>query len=232
MEEEASWPRDQRIGARWLLVVAPIGWLLALGYRREVATRLVDGTEPLTPGWSHWPTFLRDGATASTVILSHLGPFLVAFWILGVDRPASHWLAAGVFVGAVIALPPDIPLVLIAFATRPWMHFSAGAVVLLISLFGTVIGILPAAFMQVSLYGRFRAAFRIDRSLALIVRDRAAYWQAWRSALVATGRGLRRGPAGIFWSYLVIVYAFNGALSRVPDPLVRARFERSREFVS
>jgi len=45
--------------------------------------------------------------------------------------------------------------------------------------------------------------------------------------VIATAAALASGPAApwaIFWSYLVIVYAFNEALFRSNTPEVRRRF--------
>jgi hypothetical protein len=55
----------------WLLLCPPVGWLLALGYRKEVALRLVDGLEPVLPPWRfHWTTLL-DGCKAAAIIIMH-----------------------------------------------------------------------------------------------------------------------------------------------------------------
>ena len=56
----------------WFLLCPPVGWLMALGYRREVALNLVDGRTPVLPAWSglHLPA-LGYGLRALGVILSY-----------------------------------------------------------------------------------------------------------------------------------------------------------------
>ena len=91
--------------------------------------------------------------------------------------------------------------------------------------------VLPAAFLQVSLRGRYRDACRLGRALGFIARHPRLYLEAWSLSLAATALALASGPLapwGIFWSYLAIVHAFNEALARSGEPGVREVFRDSR----
>src|SRR3954463_2660493 len=83
MTREPGWGRKLLVVGALLLACPPLGWPLALGYRREVALRLVRGREPVLPGWDGaWRTYLADGLGAAGVILAHYLPFLGLFWML------------------------------------------------------------------------------------------------------------------------------------------------------
>src|SRR5215217_3138968 len=49
MTREPGWRRKLLVGGALLLACPPLGWPLALGYRQEVALRLVHGREPVLP---------------------------------------------------------------------------------------------------------------------------------------------------------------------------------------
>jgi len=104
MQDDPGWKRDRATGATWLLL-APVGWPLALGYRRRVAMCLVDGRLPLLPGWATWRDLLTDGLKASAIILLHLTPFFAMFWLLALaGLPTSerfqHRAEIGIFLPA------------------------------------------------------------------------------------------------------------------------------------
>src|SRR4051794_10377012 len=62
MPREPGGGRNLLVGGALLLACPPRGWPLALGYRREVALRLVRGREPVLPRWGGaWRTCLVDG---------------------------------------------------------------------------------------------------------------------------------------------------------------------------
>src|SRR4051794_30329724 len=65
MTREPGWWRKLLVGGALLLACPPLGWPLALGYRREVALRLVRGGEPTLPEWGGvWSTYLASGLGA------------------------------------------------------------------------------------------------------------------------------------------------------------------------
>ncbi|MVN88505.1 hypothetical protein GO986_17330 [Deinococcus sp. HMF7620] len=99
-------------GALALLTLLP-GWVLNLGYRWEVATRLYTGQSPAFPPlhWSH--SVMRQGLIVCQVIALSVSPGTAlallgaSAWRLGADLLALIcWLAAGVLVLAAVLLVP------------------------------------------------------------------------------------------------------------------------------
>ena len=230
-----SWAK-LRHGGWWLLLCPPLGWLLALGYRRAVALRLADGVEPALPSWQgqHLDT-LWQGGKAVAVILTYFAPFLTLYWVLAVPDAATLWehrQEAGWFLFLLPwLLPVTLPaLVLGSPRWHPWMTFTPAAVVILAALFVLTTFLLPAAFLQVSLHRRFRYALRLDRVIKLVVATPRLYVEAWLVSLLATAAAALSGPLmpwGIFWSYLVIGFTFNEALVFSGQPGVSERFANS-----
>lgn len=220
------------------MICPPLGWTLALGYRREVALRLVDGREPLMPPWRFSCETLLNGLKAAGVVAVYFTPFLVCYWVLAIDNfaPAlSHWPQIALFWILISCfLPLTMPGLLLAYpAWHSWISFSPMEVAALAIIFMITLFMVPAAFLQVSLHRRFRYALRLDNTLRLICSIPCAYLEAWAFALVATLLALLSGPLmpwAIVWSYLAIGFAFNNALSTSSAPLVRQRFQNSRIF--
>jgi hypothetical protein len=224
-------------GGLWLLLCPPVGWLMALGYRREVGLRLVEGVFPVLPAWRDLRlATLGHGAKALGVILAYFTPFLTLYWVLALDSlsgAVERWREIGLFF---LILPCFVPLtmpglLLVYPRWYPWMSFSASDVVVLATLFAATTFLLPGAFMQVSLYRRFRLALRIDRVVRLIASAPGAYVEAWAISLTATVGALLGGPLlpwSIPWSYLVIGFAFNNALALSTHPAVTERFAGSK----
>lgn len=205
----------------WVLLCPPIGWLMALGYRREVALNLVDGRTPVLPGWRglHLPA-LGYGLKALGVILAYFAPLLALYWALALTGPGeavSRWREIGLFFLCLpVFVPVTMPGLLVAYPRwHPWMDLSTGEVAVLAAVFVGTTFLLPAAFMQVSLHRRFRAALRVDRVIRLVAAAPALYLEAWAVSLAATALAGLTGPLlpwGVVWSYLVIGFAFNNAL--------------------
>src|SRR5262245_17020544 len=236
MFRDVRWRRKLFIGGLVLLLFPPIGWPIALGYRKEVAFRLIGGAAPALPEWKDsWGRFLKDGLAAAGVILVYYLPFLVLFWFLALDDvavAARHLREIAFFLIAVpllipIGLPLLPPLYWLLF---PWVRLSFSEMLLVGAVFWSTTFIMPAAFLQVSLTGRFMPAFRLSRIVRFIRETPRAYVEAWAASIVATALAFVSGPLapwGIFWSYLVIVHAFNQALSRWPAAEVVDRFRKS-----
>src|SRR5262245_52797434 len=86
MFQDVRWRRKLFIGGLALLLFPPIGWPVALGYRKEAAFRLIGGAVPALPEWKDsWGRFLKDGFAAAGVILVYYLPFLALFWFLALD---------------------------------------------------------------------------------------------------------------------------------------------------
>jgi len=233
MLRDPEWRRKVFVGGLWLLAFPPLGWPIALGYRKETLLGLVEGRTPLLPPWrGQWPNFLREGLKAAGVILIYFVPFLLAFVWMAIDDWSAvrdHVVELVVFgVAILLLLPICLPLVPpLYWYLFDWIELSGVEMVLVGLLFWGTTFVMPAAFLQVSLRGRFAAAFRIDRVAMFVGRNLATYLEAWAISVTATAAALASGPAapwGIFWSYLVIVYAFNEALFLSNTLEVRRRF--------
>jgi hypothetical protein len=237
MTREPGWRRKLLVGGAMLIACPPLGWPLALGYRREVALRLVQGREPVLPQWAGaWRRYLADGLGAAGVILTYYLPFLGLFWGLALDELAVALRHPGEIALFFLAVSLLIPLVLpllppLYWFLFPWVRLSRVEALVLGLVFSATTFVLPAAFLQVSLRGRYRDAFRLDRLLGFIARYPRLYLEAWSLSFVATALALATGPLapwGIFWSYLAIVHAFNEALARSGESGVREAFRGSR----
>jgi hypothetical protein len=223
-------------GGLWLLICPPLGWTLALGYRREVALRLVDGVEPVLPRWGWSWEALLNGFKAAGVVAVYFVPFLVCYWVFAIDNvavAAAHWRQIVLFWVLIFCfLPLTMPGFLFAFpAWNAWMSFSHIEMAVLVAVFCITLFVVPAAFLQVSLHRRFACALRMDHALRLICSIPRAYIEAWAIALTATMIALVSGPLmpwGIVWSYLVIGFGFNNALATSDAAAVRERFRASR----
>lgn len=232
VSREPSWKLRVAIGGLLILLLPPVGWVLALGHRSIVGQRIVDREHPLLPPWSGLiGSALRRGAASSGIILAYLSPFVIAYWMLGVS--SSDVLAAKsrellVFVTTVVAFPPlALPGMPVLYATRyDWVQFSAGELALLSFLFIGPIVLLPSAFLQVAQQRRFSAAFHLGRVVRLIAAAPALYLQAWISALAVSAVAVALVPLMpwlLFWSYLAISHLFLQVPGRVaqvaPAPL-------------
>jgi len=232
MTEEPGWLRKILIGGI-LLLFPPLGWPVALGYRKEVAFRLIAGRRPLMPEWRRlWPAFAKDGCAAVGVILVYFLPFLLVFWTLALDDAANAAAHATEILLFFAALPLLVPVFLpllpsMYFYLFPWIRMSVTEQFVVGFVFWGTTFLMPAAFLQVSLHGRFRAAFRFGDVFRLVRGIARPYLEAWALSIAATALALLSGPLapwGIFWSYLVIVHAFNAALACWDVPAVRGRF--------
>jgi len=236
MFRDVRWPRKLLIGGLALLLFPPIGWPVALGYRKEVAFRLVGGVEPALPEWTgSWGRFARDGFCAAGIILVYYLPFLCLFWLLALDDVAiagRHVPEIAFFLLAIpLLIPVSLPLLPpLYWSLFPWVHLTLAEMLVIGAVFWGTAFFMPAAFLQVSLTGRFLSAFRVARIVRFVRETPRAYLEAWVLSLLATALAFLLGPLapwGIFWSYLVIVHAFNDALIRWRVPEVAERFHGS-----
>lgn len=229
---EPGWKQRVGIGGLLMLMVPPLGWILALGYRSLVGNRLVDGCSPILPPWrGNLAVTLRRGAASSGVILGYLTPFLVGYWLLGAQTatvPLEHGREIATFAAAVVAFPPlAIPTMPVLYAVRyDWLDFSFAEISLLIVVFLGAILLLPAAFLQVARHRRFRAAFNVKAALRLVASVPRLYVEAWIVSLAISALSVLVVPLTpwmLFWSYLVISHVFLQALGRAEHPATLPR---------
>lgn len=229
--EDREWRRKLFIGGLLMLLCPPIGWTMALGYRRGVGIRLRAGAQPLLPEWSGaWWTFFTGGAAAVGIILSYYVPFFAlytafAFW--SSLKAAAHLPEIALFFALIVVFPPlFLPVLpgLYSYAF-PWVNLNASEIVTLVFVFFATAFVLPAAFVQVSVTGRFRSAFRFTQVARFIAQQPVLYCEAWILSLIASAIGVSLGPLspwGLFWSYIAILHIFTEAFLRAgrPDAIV------------
>ena len=224
VRRDPAWKRCIGIGGALMLVLPPLGWILALGYRSLVGNRLVDGITPVLPPWrGHLGLAMRRGSASAGVILAYLGPFLVSYWLLGVRSAGDalhHWYELVTFAASVAAFPPlAVPALPVLYAMAyDWLEFSVADTCVLIVLSLGPITVLPAAFLQVARHRRFRAAFNVRAALRLIASVPRLYVEAWLVSLAVSAVAILLVPLTpwlLFWSYLVISHVFLQALAGV-----------------
>lgn len=206
-----------------MLLVPPAGWVLALGYRSIVGSRMLDRRSGLLPAWrEQLPLIAGRGLLSSAVIVGYLTPFLTAFWLLGMtggDVAIAHPRELSLFAAGVILFPPvGIPGLPLFYArSYDWLDFSIPDIVILVTLFLITIVIMPAVFLQVARRRSFAGAFRIHEAVLLVTRAPRHYFEAWIVALAVSAFAVLLVPLTpwlLFWSYLVITHVFLQVLER------------------
>ena len=115
----------------------------------------------------------------------------------------------------------------------PWISFSFVELSVLGVLFVGAFFILPASFVQVGLYGTFRAGFKARSAWRFVLDQPRLYLEAWVASLVVSAIAISLGPFmpwALFWSYLVILHLFVEALTHWDVAEVHERFTRSKVF--
>ena len=223
---DPAWRKKIFFGGLLLLLLHPVGWPAALGYRKELISNLSSGTHPVLPEWKgRIVYFFIEGLKAMGVIFGYLSPLYVALVFLllvnGV-QPNQYWLYTGLlFAACTIFSTLSFPSVLIY-----WTLFSDGyripfeICLLLLGVFGLVIFFIPSAFLQVSKSGRYLSAFNLLAAFSTLVKHFRAYVLAWyHSALMSLSGhfALLFAPWGVVWCYLAIIYEFNSILQNDRD---------------
>ncbi len=227
---DPGWRAKVFVGGLWLALCPPVGWFVALGYRKALIDRLWSGASPVLPPWSarvSWRYFI-DGVRAGGVVVAYLAPAIAATWLVAAGDPREHVLEAAAFALGVAALPPaGLALVPLAFRARyDWFAFDAAKVALVAPLYAAGVFVAPAGFLRVSRTGRFASALNVVAVAGLLRRHPRPYAEAWAQSLGLTVLGLFAlplAPWGIFWSYLGIVYCFNEILAHSPADAPPAR---------
>ena len=219
---DPQWKARIGVGGLLLLLLPPVGWLTALGFRSLLVYRLIDGVVPVLPAWrGNFARMVVRGAASSGIILLYLTPFCVLYWLLGVRATASlslHSREIASFVAGVVIFPPlALPVLPIAYAGwYEWLHFTTGEAALLVLLFVGPIFLTPAAFLQVADRRRFRAALDVPGAFALIRAVPRLYLEAWMVSLAVSAVSVAIVPLTpwlLFWSYLVISHLFLQVLA-------------------
>src|SRR5262245_59707906 len=158
--QDPDWKRKLFIGGLLMLLCPPIGWTMALGYRRAVGIRLRAGATAPLPEWSGWWwSHYKGGAGAVGVILGYYVRFRLLHASLAFEPSlvgARQLIAIVAFFGLIALFPPLFlptlpPLYSYLF---PWVQLTTSEIALLVIAFAGTAFVLPAAFVQVSVTGR------------------------------------------------------------------------------
>jgi hypothetical protein len=234
--QDPGWKRKLFIGGLLMLLCPPVGWTMALGYRRAVGIRLRAGMTPPLPEWSGcWWSHYKGGIGAVSVILGYYVPFMLLYASLAFEPSLvglRQLLAIVAFFGLIALFPPLFLPVLPPLYSYlfPWVNLTTPEIAVLVIVFVVTAFALPAAFVQVSVTGRYRSAFRVPHVARFITGHPIVYGEAWLLSLTASAIGVAMGPLapwGLFWSYIVILHAFTEAFVRSGREDVIAAFSAS-----
>ena len=237
MRGQPHWRQALLVGGLLMLLVPPVGWYVAMGYRRAVAAAARADITPLLPPIGHnFGSLLASGIATTAVILAYTALPIAIFWLASTPWHRSAAEIASFLVtvvASIVAFPPlAIPFLPVAHLAAspeqpPQPVFIGTALVLM----AVAVFILPAAFLSISVTGRVRAAFAAPTAVRFIVRNPGLYLEAWCISLAATGiavLSLPLLPWGLFWSYLAILSAFNQALAASAATDLSGGIRRSR----
>lgn len=219
--KDPHWRQKIFFGGLLILLVHPIGWPVALGYRKTLIANLASGTDPLLPDWKgNILYFFAEGIKAMGVIFGYLSPlYLLLFSLMLANnvQPNVSWLyVVAFFVVCTIFSTLSFPamLVYLTFFSQdyrlPW-SFSLALMVGFVS----IIFFIPACFLQVSKSGRYLSAFNVPSAWSTLRLNFRAYCMAWYHSALMSLAGhfcLPFAPWGVFWCYLSIIFEFNSIL--------------------
>lgn len=205
-----------------LCLIPPLGWLMALGFRKRIVLKLLHpNTYPLsetTFTLSDYIQLLRDGFCALVVMSIYFIPTLGLSWFLGAVQ--SQMSTGEIFLGfikytiASLSFPPltlgGVNLYYQAYL--PEFYLSSVQGMLIISLFILTTFILPLGYMQIGKRGKWRDALNLSQVLTTFLSKPQGYLCAWRDSLRLTLSAFTLGvhiPWGIIWTYQGIVWLFN-----------------------
>lgn len=219
---DPHWREKIFYGGVLLLLAPPIGWPVALGYRKELIARLLQGTNPLLPEWQgQLARYFLEGLKAMGVIFGYLAPLYAAFFVLLLSfgvTPNVYWGYMVLF----FLLVPIFSTLSLPLAVVYWSFVSdtprlpLPCALLLLALFTAVIFFIPAGFLQVSKSGRYRSAFDLKAAFSTIQRNFSRYVRAWYHSTLMSLSGhlaLPFSPWGVVWCYLAIIFEFNQILA-------------------
>jgi len=212
MEGEPDWSRAEKRLGWWILLCPPVGWLMALGYRKCLVDEWVRRGGGKIPPWPGDKKILKEGLGALGVMAAFFSPVLTLSWWLGAggSQPGS-WvdLLKYIFQGLLL-VPLTFPLNPLLqslhdseFGLTPTL-FAIHLVMAALAVF-----LIPTGFMQLGRRGAFGDALRLDRGISILVRHPVRYLLAWWVSLRLTLRAMARGvlaPWGVAWSYAGIIY--------------------------
>lgn len=219
---DPQWRQKIFVGGLLLLLCHPLGWPVALGYRKTLIANLASGKEPLLPVWKgNVFYFFGEGLKAMGVIFGYLLPLYVTVFALMLCnglKPDLMWgYAALFFIICTIFSTLSFPALLF-YATFLSSDYRLPLPVslLLLMLFVLIIFFIPAGFLQVSKTGKYLSAFNFKAAFSTLWIHFGAYCRAWYHSAIMSLLGhfaFPLAPWGVFWCYLSIIYEFNSILN-------------------
>ena len=125
---DPGWRRKILLGGLLMLLVNAVGWPVALGYRKALIGRLLDGTDRPLPDWSTGILhYYLDGLKALGVIFGYLSPVYLALaivlWWHGVGIDRTVILGVCFFLACPLLSPASFP---VAVAYWNFFHRATG----------------------------------------------------------------------------------------------------------
>lgn len=227
-------------GGLMMLLCPPLGWIVALGYRSILLNNFIDqkmdeSDLQLPESWLHC---LGQGLKAVAVIYSYYVPVLSLFLWFGAGS-ASEVLRHPLQVSLLFcAIPLFLPVCMLAvpwwyWQSYDWLHFDLIEGILLFIAFAVTTFIMPAAFMQVGLHGKYRAAYYLPQVFAGMKRVFSSYVASWCisvAVLTVTVLALPLFPFVTFWAYLVFGFLFLNCAYNLGSETGRKRFARVETY--
>ena len=221
MTAKPNWTRPIR-SLGWLLFICPpLGWLMALGYRKQIVLHLFHPNQyPITNDQFSLNDYIRltkDGLCALGVMSLFFLPSLMLSWTLGFDSTNANTTGVFSFIQyalASLSFPPitlgGVNMYYQGYLNTFYLSPTEGSLVIGSMVLATFI--LPLAYMQIGFRGKWRDALNLRQVLMTLLRDPVGYILAWKDSIRLTIAALFLGlytPWGIIWSYQGIVWRFN-----------------------
>ena len=235
MASQPNFKRSMFWGGVLMIIFPPAGWIIALGYRSILFNRLIDNEDRSTlklpeAAWD----CIKIGCKAVFVIYSYYLPFLALFLLLGAtDSTAltAHWIEVVIYF---LLIPLFLPILMLGVPAYylhnyDWLALGSIDYALLALVFAVTTFAMPGAFMQVGLYGRYRAAFCLRSVIAGIRANLRSYLVAWLfsgSILTLTVIAFPVFPWITFWAYLVFGFLFLNCAFLLKTEASNRRFQQ------
>ncbi len=222
VHKNKEWVYQVLVGGLFLLLCPPLGWMLAMGYRKAFGRAYVNNIKFNSneifkwPKWENlWP-MLIDGIKVWSVIITYLSPSFIFGWGIILFRSGfgqEQCFALSLFIIAcVLILPLGLPVVIfVLYNHYAWFTFSLFETIIISTIFILGVFFVPSGFVLVSLGKDFKHALPFGDGLKFVIRKPFQYCKAWCYALICCFGVLLLGPLapfGIFWSYQISAKMF------------------------
>ncbi len=210
---DKKWLKQTLIGGIILLLCPPLGWILAMGYRRafgqSYVTSVREDSDFVWPKWQNIGLIFVDGIKVWGVIGTYLLPSLIVGWGIILWRSgigSEQCIAFGAFlIASIVLLPVGLPASIVwLYKHYDWFVLSTYEVVIVTLFFLCGIFLIPSGFVRVSCGDSFIDALPTKGNWKLVLEEPVAYCRAWIISLLCCLGVVFLGPLapfGIFWSY-------------------------------